>query len=35
LEEKVFQRQLSKKGLQTIVVEEGDEVNSLSTEDLR
>ena len=29
LEEKVFQRQLSKKGLQTIVVEEGDEVNSM------
>lgn len=28
LEEKVFQRQLSKKGLQTIVVEEGDEVRS-------
>ena len=35
LEEKVFQRQLSKKGLQTIVVEEGEEVNSLSTDDLR
>lgn len=35
LEEKVFQRQLSKKGLQTIVVEEGDEVNSLSSDDLR
>ena len=35
LEEKVFQRQLSKKGLQTIVVEEGDEVNSMSSEDLR
>lgn len=31
----VFQRQLSKKGLQTIVVEEGDEVNSISTDDLR
>lgn len=32
LEEKVFQRQLSKKGLQTIVVEEGDEVNTLSSD---
>ena len=31
----MFQRQLSKKGLQTIVVEEGDEVNSISTDDLR
>ena len=27
LEYKVFQRQLSKKGLQTVVVEEGDEVS--------
>jgi hypothetical protein len=35
LEEKVFQRQLSKKGLQTIVVEEGDEATALSSEDLR
>lgn len=35
LEEKVFQRQLNKKGLQTIVVEEGDEVNALSSDDLR
>jgi Helicase conserved C-terminal domain len=35
LEEKVFQRQMSKKGLQTIVVEEGDETVSLSSEDLR
>ena len=35
LEEKVFQRQLAKKGLQTIVVDEGEEVNSLSTDDLR
>ena len=35
LQEKVFQRQLSKKGLQTIVVEEGDEVNTLSSDDLR
>jgi hypothetical protein len=34
LEEKVFQRQLSKKGLQTIVVEEGDEATALSSEDL-
>jgi hypothetical protein len=35
LEEKIFQRQLSKKGLQTIVVEEAEEATSLSTEDLR
>jgi hypothetical protein len=35
LEEKVFQRQLSKKGLQTLVVEESDELNSLSSDDLR
>ena len=35
LEEKVFQRQLSKKGLQTIVVEEQDEATSLSTDELR
>jgi len=35
LEEKVFQRQMSKKGLQTIVVEEGDETTQLSSEDLR
>lgn len=35
LEEKVFQRQLSKKGLQTIVVEEGEEAQSLSADDLR
>jgi DNA repair and recombination RAD54-like protein len=34
LEEKVFQRQLSKKGLQTIVVEEAEEANAMSTEDL-
>jgi superfamily II DNA or RNA helicase len=35
LEEKVFQRQLSKKGLQTIVVDEGDEINALASDDLR
>ena len=35
LEEKVFQRQMSKKGLQTIVVDEGNEATTLSSEDLR
>ena len=35
LEEKVFQRQMSKKGLQTIVVDEAEEATSMSSEDLR
>ena len=35
IEEKVFQRQLSKKGLQTIVVDESDEAHTLSKDDLR
>ncbi len=34
LEEKVYQRQLSKEGLQTRVVDEKAEVNSLSSEEL-